>query len=216
MDRLHPNTHPDFLGLVDRYEKDIRFKGRDDDRQKCINNLLALNNWVQLIVKPPEIMAVLLAGSFSALKEETPDLAPVIDGPRYWGKREGGSDMDVLFFYRTSVAGLLKLKWLDFNLPERELVHPGNFLMNTIKDFRGQLVKKSPAELAARVEVHVVGLTPALGKFALKMYVKNMIRTGTLMWGNLTIDDYGKRRDNPPTFKRNARDGVIDQMGGGF
>ncbi|OGD81553.1 hypothetical protein A2572_04165 [Candidatus Collierbacteria bacterium RIFOXYD1_FULL_40_9] len=216
MSRLHPDTHPDFLDLLGRYEKDRRFLCAEEDRKKCIDYLLELNDWVQSAKKLPEILAVLLAGSFSSLKAETPDLRPVVDGPWYRGRREGGSDIDVLFFYKTNIAGLLKLKWLDFNLPERELVHPDDFIVNTIRSLCDQLKNNCSPELGNRVEIHVAALTQTLGKFALKKYARGMIQTGTLIWGSLPINDYGKYRENPPTFKRNTSDAILDQMSGGF
>lgn len=216
MNIIHPDTHPDFLDLLGRYEKDGRFLGAEDNRKKCIDYLLELNSWIQSVKKPPEIQAVLLAGSFSCLKTETPDLSPVVDGPWYFGKREGGSDIDVLFFYRTNISGLLKLKWLDFNLPERELVHPEDFVVNTIRSLNDQLKNSCSQEFGNRVEIHVAALTQILGKLALKKYVRGMIQTGTLIWGSLPINDYGKFREIPPTFKRNTSDAIVDRMSGGF
>ncbi len=208
--------HSDYHKLLSRYENDYRFATREQERQKCIDYLIGLGNWVQRVKKPPEIQAVLLAGSFSSLKKETPDLEPVIHGPWFRGMREGGSDMDVLFLYSSNIAGLLKLRWLDFNVPERELVHPDDFVVNTIRYLNDQLRRDCSQELVNRVEVHVAVLTSTLGKFALKKYVRHMIQTGTLIWGDLSIGDYGRYRENPPALKRNSADAIIDRMAGGF
>ncbi len=216
MDRLHPGTHPDFLGLLNRYENDRRFTGNEADRQKCIDYLLELNDWVQLVSKPPEIQAVLLAGSFSALNPEPPDLRPFENSPKYRGVRRGGSDIEVLFVYSSNLLGLLRLKWLDFNIPERELEHPDNFLTNTWKDLRRQLFEQTSRDLSSRIEMGLFALTPTLGKYALKRHIRHMITTGTLMWGSLAISDYGKRRDNPPKIKRPDIDPILYMMDGGF
>lgn len=212
----NPIVHPDFQKLLDRYITDQRFSGKEQDRHICISYLVELNNWVQNIVLPSEIQAVLLTGSFSSLKKESPDLEPVIRGPRFNGTREGGSDIDLLFLYSSDVAGLLKLKWLDFNIPERELVHPDDFVVNTIRLLEEQLRMGCSMELANRVEIHVVILTSMLGCLALKKYVRHMIQTGTLIWGNLQIADYGKYRNNPSIIKRPSSDPIIDRMAGGF
>lgn len=216
MDSNNIYTHPDFASLIDRYVLDSRFDGKENDRQKCINYLYELNDWVQTVKKPPEIQAVLLAGSFSALNKEAPDLNPVNHGPWYWGTREGGSDMDVLFVYSSNIRGLLKLKWQDFNLSERELVHPDDFVVNTKHSLKDQLYRDCSPDFVNRVEIHVVVLTQELGKIALKKYVRHMIQTGTLIWGDLKINDYGKYRTNPPSFTRPSSDALIDRMGGGF
>lgn len=212
----YQGVHPDFQKLLERYHIDPRFSGKEQERQKCLGYLLSLNDWVQRITKPPEITAVLLTGSFSCLKKDTPDLAPVISGPWFGGVREGGSDLDVLFVYSSNISGLLKLRWLDFNIPERELVHPDDFVVNTINFLKSQLNQNCSNEFINRVEIHVSVLTQTLGRFALKKYVRHMIQTGTLIWGNLEISDYGKYREKPPLFRRPDSDPIIDQMIGTF
>ena len=208
--------HQDFENLISRYHHDTRFVGKEIERKKCIDYLLGLGEWIQKITMPTEISAVLLSGSFSCVKPEIPDLAPVVHGPWFNGVRDGGSDMDVLFIYSSNISGLLRLKWLDFNVPERELVHPDNFVINTINFLKLQLKQDCSDELVNRVEVHVSVLTNTLGKFALKKYVRHMIKTGTLIWGDLPVSDYGKYRQNPPTFRRPKYDPIIDRMTGTF
>lgn len=216
MDGHNLKAHPDFQKLLERYHIDPRFSGKEQERQKCIDYLLNLSDWVQRITKPLEITAVLLTGSFSCLKKDTPDLAPVIRGPWFRGCREGGSDLDVLFVYSSNISGLLKLRWLDFNIPERELVHPDDFVVNTIIFLKSQLNQNCSNEFINRVEIHVSVLTQTLGRFALKKYVRHMIQTGTLIWGILGQGDYGIYRDNPPTILRPTSDPIIDLMSGGF
>lgn len=215
MSILNSKIHPDFQKLLDRYQSDPRFEGKEPDRQTCINYLIALNNWIQVVEKPSEIQAVLLSGSFSSLKKDTPDLREVINGP-WFGNREGGSDLDVLFLYASNIAGLLKLKWLNFNIPERESTHPDDFEANAYDTLKLQLRENCSEALINRVEIHVAVLTPTLGELALKKYIRHMISTGTLIWGDLQSSNYGKYREDPPSFNRPASDSIINLMGGGF
>ena len=210
------NIHPDYQRLLVRYLSDPRFIGAEDESETCINYLLELNEWVQTVKKPPEIQAILLTGSLSHFKEERPDLNPIIDGPRWNGAREGGSDIDVLCLYRGNIGSLLKLKWLDMNIPERELVHPDDFVINARNYFRESLKLSKFQALSNRIELHVAVLTPELAETALKKYVRYMIRTGTLIWGSLNLPSYGTHRDTPLHFKRPSRDPIIEQMAGGF
>jgi len=211
-----PDIHPDFQNLLDRYRTDQRFAGKEQDRQVCIWYLTELNSWVQRVVLPSEIQAVLLSGSFSSMKKTTPDLEPVVHGPWFRGVREGGSDIDVLFLYTSDIVGLLKLRWLDFNIPERELAHPDDFIVNTLKSLRILLHDNCSTELAERVEIHLAVLTPTLGELALQKYVRHMIQTGTLIRGSLQIADYGRYRNNPPAIRRPTSDPIIDRMSGSF
>lgn len=208
--------HPDFEKLISRYRQDTRFVGKEIERQKCIDYLLGLGSWIQKITMPTDISAVLLAGSFSCINPEIPDLAPVVRGPWFNGVRDGGSDMDVLFIYSSNISGLLRLKWLNFNVPEREICHPDDFVVNSIDFLKRQLKQDCSDDLNNRVDVHVSVLTKTLGKFALKKYVRHMIQTGTLVWGNLPVSDYGKYRENPPAFRRPKYDPIIDRMTGTF
>lgn len=211
----YSEIHPDYTRLIERYKTDSRFSDKERDRQKCLDYLIELNSWVQKVQLPPEIQAVLLAGSFSSLKNDSPDLRPVVHGPWFRGTREGGSDLDVLFLYSSNIAGLLKLKWLDFNIPERELVHPDDFVVKTIEFLKGQLQNTSE-DFRDRAEIHVAVLTPTLGMLALKKYVRHMIQTGTLIRGYLNLMDYGKYRESPPAINRPSSDPVLDLMAGGF
>ncbi len=209
--------HPDFRSLLERYIDDPRFDSDEPARVACIEYLLELNEWVQNIHKPPEISAVILAGSFSSYKTTPPNLEPVIDGPRPNGVREiGGSDMDVLFTYKSDISGLLNLKWLDFNTPEREMVHPDDFVYNTLKHLRHELKRQGSKRLSNRVELLIAVLTPTLGELALKKYVRHMIKTGTLIWGDIPVASYGKFREKDLPYKRPSSDSIQDKQDGGF
>jgi hypothetical protein len=208
--------HPDYLALLNRYSNDLRFGQDLWSKQECIRYLTELNTWVQTVSKPAEIRAILLTGSFSHLNVQPPNLQPVIDGPITGFGKPGGSDIDLLFLYQSNIKGLLNLKWLDLNVPERELTHPQNFVVNTRKYFQKELCLFGNNDLTKRVEMHVVVLTPELGEVGLKGYVKSMIKVGTLIWGEIALPSYGTYREKPLRFKRPGTDSILDQMGGGF
>ena len=63
---------------------------------------------------------------------------------------------------------------------------------------------------------HVSSEPASLGYALLPEYARYMVRTGTLIVGQLPMRRYGKERDNPPRNKKSDFDDIIDQMGGGY
>lgn len=197
-------THPDFLSLIARYETDKRFKN-PQERKKCIQLLLELNDWAQSIEKPPEIFALMLFGSFSKLGENPPRLQPYRNAPKFNDRRSGGSgsDIDILCFYKTNVLGWLWLKLAEFNLDFDELVHPEDFLYNTGRYLKASMWNNPRySNVAQRAEINVIPYIPGIGGITSEHGIyKQIVSTGTLLWGRSPSRIYGKTREKPKKVK---------------
>ncbi len=192
-----PTIHPDFTALVERYKTDDRY-GSDEERLLIIRNLKLLGEFISGIHLPGYVKAVVLAGSYSAKYPNNPPEygdKPVY-GP-FHKRQSGGSDIDLLFLHNKAFArGRTPMNLSIYKELEKiiETESIGGF--------------KKVGEL-----IHVSTEPLATGYWLLPEYARTMIRTGTLVAGDIQMKQYGTERENPPRNKKSDYDPIVDMMG---
>lgn len=190
-----------FESLVNRYRVDQRF-GKDLAwRNACIEKLLRLNAFLHTFPLEQHIKAIVLAGSYSAnYSNSPPDIGDKpIYGP-FHIRQSGGSDFDLL---------ILHSYWFAF----------GRTLGNVQRKKFEQFLKLKADQTGYRdifEFLHISSEPISWGYFLLPQYAKSMVRTGTLIVGQLSLKQCGIERENPPRNEKSDFDSIVSQMSGGF